>query len=187
LDLAECKVVAVSDLTGTYYKKQGLDIQSMVQHVNRFDGSLRGFTDCEELPCEELISLDVDLLIPAAVGGVITSENVEQVRASVIVEAANGPIWAAADQRLCEAGVTVLPDILANAGGVTVSYFEWVQNRQHYKWGLSRVRQELDYILSGAFESVWQLANERNVSLRMAAYILGIDRVRQATELGGIR
>ncbi|MEC7696495.1 MAG: Glu/Leu/Phe/Val dehydrogenase dimerization domain-containing protein [Planctomycetota bacterium] len=187
LQLAECKVVAVSDLSGAYYNPKGLDIPALVQHVNQGEGSLRGYGECELISGEELLTLDVDLLIPAAIGGVITMENVEAIRAPVIVEAANGPIWPHADDRLAEAGVTVLPDILANAGGVTVSYFEWVQNRQHYKWGLTRVRQELDRALSGAFEAVWQLASDRKTSLRMAAYMLGIDRVREAVEMGGIR
>ena len=140
----------------------------------------------ELMPAEQLLELDVDVLIPAAVGGVITNSNVHHVKAPIIIEAANGPIWPDADDHLAEAGVTVLPDILANAGGVTVSYFEWVQNRQYYKWSLDRVRQELDRVLSGAFEEVWQMAGERKISLRTAAYILGIDRVRQAVELGGI-
>ena len=180
-------MVAVSDLSGAYYNPKGLDISALVQHVNQGEGSLRGYGECELISGDELLTLDVDLLIPAAIGGVITMENVEAIRAPVIVEAANGPIWPHADDRLAEAGVTVLPDILANAGGVTVSYFEWVQNRQHYKWGLTRVRQELDRALSGAFEAVWQMASDRKTSLRMAAYMLGIDRVREAVEMGGIR
>ena len=109
----------------------------------------------------------------------------DQVKASVVIEAANGPVHPAADKVLEERGVTVLPDILANAGGVTVSYFEWVQNRQHYRWPLDRVRQELDHTLSQAFENVWQTAQQSGVSLRTAAYIIGITRVRRATELAG--
>jgi glutamate dehydrogenase (NAD(P)+) len=104
----------------------------------------------------------------------------------VIIEAANGPVLPLADKRLAERGVTVLPDILANAGGVTVSYFEWVQNRQHYRWGINRVRQELDHALTDAFEQVWQLAHERKVTLRTAAFMLAIGRVGRATVLGGI-
>jgi len=187
LQLAECQVVAVSDLSGGYYDPKGLDIQALVAHAHQGDGTLRGYSECELLAGEELLHLDVELLIPAAVGGVITAENVGKIRAPVIVEAANGPIWPDADDQLCEAGVVVLPDILANAGGVTVSYFEWVQNRQHYKWGLTRVRQELDRALASAFESVWQFSAKHKTSLRMAAYMLGIDRVKKAVELGGIR
>lgn len=106
--------------------------------------------------------------------------------APIIIEAANSPTQPEADQVFDERGVTVLPDILANAGGVTASYFEWVQNRQHYSWGLDRVRQELDHILSRSFEAVWDLAASRKCSLRTAAYMLGIGRVGRATILGGI-
>ena len=137
-------------------------------------------------PPSALLELDdVQVLIPAALGGVITEENVDRIKAPVIVEAANGPIYPAADKVLQERGVTVLPDILANAGGVTVSYFEWVQNRQHYRWTLDRVRQELDHTMNEAFENVWQTAARQDVSLRTAAYIIGITRVRRAAELAG--
>ena len=112
-------------------------------------------------------------------------ENVEDIKAQYIVEGANGPVDSDADQRLFERGIAVLPDILANAGGVTVSYFEWVQNRQYYSWDLNRVRQQLDSILSAAFEDVWQTANEHDVSLRTAAFMIAIRRVQRATELGG--
>jgi len=132
------------------------------------------------------LTLDVDLLIPAALGGVLTKANADRVRAPLILEAANEPIRPDADDLFSERGILVLPDILANAGGVTASYFEWVQNRQHYSWGLNRVRQELDRVLSESFERVVEIAAQRNVSLRTAAYILGIGRVGRATILGGI-
>ena len=112
-------------------------------------------------------------------------ENVNNIKAKYIVEGANGPIDADADEMLFKSGVAVLPDILANAGGVTVSYFEWVQNRQYYSWDLNRVRQQLDAILSESFEDVWQEANEHNVSLRTAAFMIAIRRVQRSTELGG--
>ena len=131
------------------------------------------------------MELDCELLVPAALGGVITMDNVENIKAKYIVEGANGPVDWDADERLFERGIAVLPDILANAGGVTVSYFEWVQNRQYYSWDLNRVRQQLDSILSAAFEEVWQTANEYDVSLRTAAFMIGIRRVQRATELGG--
>ena len=115
----------------------------------------------------------------------ITEENVDRIVASVIIEAANGPIHPEADKLLHDRGITVLPDILANAGGVTVSYFEWVQNKQHYRWSLDRVRQELDRTMNDAFENVWQTAQQRDVSLRTAAYIIGITRVLRAAELAG--
>jgi glutamate dehydrogenase (NAD(P)+) len=150
-------------------------------------GLLKGYTNCECLPVDALLEVEnVHVLIPAALGGVITEENVDRITAPVIVEAANGPILPEADKVLSQRGVTVLPDILANAGGVTVSYFEWVQNRQHYRWTLDRVRQELDHTMNLAFENVWQAAQTNNVSLRTAAYIIGIARVQRAAELAGL-
>ena len=117
----------------------------------------------------------------------ITEENAPRIQAPLIIEAANSPVRPEADEILEEKGTVVLPDVLANAGGVTVSYFEWVQNRQHYSWPLDRVRQELDHILTSAFEEVWSLSVEREVSLRTAAFMIGIGRVGRATILGGIR
>ena len=187
LQLADCRVVAISDISGAYYRRDGLDIQSAVRYAWKHGNLLEGYPDADRITNDELLALDVNVLIPAAIGGVITNDNVETIRAPIIIEAANGPITPEADDNLSDRGATVLPDILANAGGVTVSYFEWAQNRQHYRWGLDRVRQELDHVLSESFEAVWQIAQERNVSLRTAAYILGIQRVGQATTLGGIR
>ena len=184
---SEFRIVAVSDITGTYYHPDGLDISAILHHkLEHPTGLLEGFTECELLPIDALLYLDdVQILIPAALGGVITKENVDQIKAKVIIEAANGPVYPVADKILAERGVTVLPDILANAGGVTVSYFEWVQNRQHYRWTLDRVRQELDHTMTQAFEDVWQTAQQSQVSLRTAAYIIGITRVRRAAELAG--
>ena len=144
------------------------------------------FAGAEPISNAELLELDVDVLIPAALGGVITQENAPRVKARIIIEGANAPVQPVADDILDQAGVIVLPDILANAGGVTVSYFEWVQNRQHYRWNLDRVRQELEKSLSTAFEEVWELAQKRKVTLRTAAFMLGIDRVARAAILGGI-
>ncbi len=187
LNESQFPVVAVSDITGTYYDKDGLNIPDLLRHtLHHPQGLLEGYQHCEKLPLDALLELeDVRVLIPAAIGGVITAENVDQIKAQVIIEAANGPIQPAADARLNDRGVTVLPDILANAGGVTVSYFEWVQNRQHYRWTLDRVRQELDRTMNDSFEHVWQSAQQRNLSLRTAAYIIGITRVRRAAELAG--
>jgi glutamate dehydrogenase (NAD(P)+) len=145
-----------------------------------------GFTGGDAIPAADLLAVDCDVLIPAALGGVITTANVAAIRAPIIVEGANAPIEPEADDLLAARGVTVLPDILANAGGVTASWFEWVQNRQHYQWGLDRVRGELDRILGRAFEEVWQLAQSRRVPLRTAAYMLGVGRVARATALGGV-
>ncbi len=185
LNEADFKIVAVSDVSGGYYAKAGLDIPKMLQYA-REQHSLAGYGDSERISNEELLELDVDMLIPAALGGVITADNAARVKAPIIIEAANQPVWPDADQVFDDRGTVILPDILANAGGVTVSYFEWAQNRQHYQWGINRVRQELDHVLSDSFERVWVTAAERKVSLRTAAYILGIGRVGRATILGGI-
>jgi glutamate dehydrogenase (NAD(P)+) len=183
---SEFKVVAVSDVSGGYHRPEGLDIPKMLQYARENQGQLKGYAEAERISNEELLELDVELLIPAALGGVITAENAPRIKAPMIIEAANQPVWPDADQIFDERGTIVLPDIRANSGGVTVSYFEWVQNRQHYSWGLNRVRQELDSVMSTAFERVWALSKERSVSLRTAAYMLGIGRVGRATALGGI-
>lgn len=182
---SDFRIVAVSDLSGGYYQPAGLDIPEVLRYSLDHQGSLEGYPNAERLTNEEILELDVEMLIPAAVGGVIHSDNVEQVTAPIIIEAANGPINPDADELLEQRGTIVLPDILANAGGVTVSYFEWVQNRQHYKWSLDRVRQELDSVLTSAFEEVWQESQQHDISLRLAAYVIAIRRVCYATELSG--
>jgi len=183
---AEYRVVAVSDVSGGYYRAGGLDIPGALRYSIEHRGNLAGYADADKITNEQLLELDVELLVPAALGGVITKHNAPRIKAGVIVEAANSPTDYEADDVLDARGVVLLPDILANAGGVTASYFEWVQNRQRYQWDLNRVRQELDRVLSSSFEKVWQLSVERKVSLRTAAYILGIGRVGRATVLGGI-
>ncbi|ADB18679.1 Glu/Leu/Phe/Val dehydrogenase [Pirellula staleyi DSM 6068] len=182
---SEYKVVAVSDHTAAYYNPDGIDISKLLKFTLSNKGLLAGFNEAERISGDELLELPVDLLIPAALGGVITAKNATRIKAPLIIEAANAPVDPEADQILHERGVTLLPDILANAGGVTVSYFEWVQNRQFYKWGLNRVRQELDRVLSQAFESVWHEAKIQECSLRTAAYIIAIRRVQTATLLSG--
>lgn len=185
---AQFPIVAVSDITGTYYNAEGLNIPELLRHkFSHPKGLLEGFERAEHLPLDALLKLDhVEVLIPAALGGVITQKNVQDIHAKVIVEAANGPVDPDADAALHDRGVTIIPDILANAGGVTVSYFEWVQNRQHYRWPLDRVRQELDHTMNEAFEKVWQMAAQHEVSLRTAAYMIGISRVKRAAELAGL-
>jgi glutamate dehydrogenase (NAD(P)+) len=183
---AECKIVALADSSGGYYRADGIDIPKALRYTIEHERLLKGFSDADRITNEQLLELDVDVLIPAALGGVITVDNATKVKAPVIIEAANGPVNPDADDILDKAGKVVLPDILANAGGVTVSYFEWAQNRQFYRWNLDRVRQELDKTLSTAFEETWELTRTRNVSLRTAAFMLGIDRVARAATLGGI-
>ncbi len=183
---ADCKVEAVSDISGAYYRQGGLNISDVIRYSNTHGKGLEGYAEADKITNAELLELDVELLVPAALGGVITAENAPRVKAPLIIEAANAPIRPDADQMLTDGGVTIVPDILANAGGVTVSYFEWAQNRQYYRWNLDRVRQELERVMSSAFEEVWELAREREVSLRTAAFMLGINRVSRATVLAGI-
>jgi len=183
---SECKVVAVSDVSGALYRKDGLDIRHLLHYFLENKMSLKGYTEADRISNEELLSLPVDVLIPAAIGGVITEENAADIKAPLIIEAANGPVTPVADRMLFDRGVTILPDILANAGGVTVSYFEWVQNLQYYEWNLNRVRQELDHKLTEAFESVWEEAAKSKVSLRTAAYVIAVNRVYRAAQLAGM-
>jgi len=182
---ADMTIVAVSDISGAYHCPTGLDIHDCLRYAMS-QGTLQGYQNGDMISNNELLALDVDILIPAAIGDVIHAKNVGQIRAPIIIEAANRPVDPEADKVLYEQGVIVLPDILANAGGVTVSYFEWAQNLQLYKWNLNRVRQELDHILSDAFEAVWQCANDSQTSLRTAAYMVAIERVHRAKSLAGM-
>ncbi len=183
---SEFKVVGISDVSGAYYNPEGLNIAQALRYSLEHKNNLEGFTGAKKITNSELLELDCELLIPAALGGVITIENAGRIKAPVIIEAANAPIRPEADAILDARNVIIVPDILANAGGVTVSYFEWVQNLQYYKWGLNRVRQELEYTMTSAFESVWQEAQQRKCTLRTAAYVIAIDRVFRATQLNGI-
>lgn len=185
LHRAGATVVAISDVSGGLLNRRGLDIPAALAYA-RANNSLAGFPGGEPLTNEQLLALDVDVLIPAALGGVLTEENAKDVRARFVVEAANGPTTPEADMILRRREVVVLPDILANAGGVTVSYFEWVQNRQYFRWDLERVREELEKTMTRSFDKVWTLATEKHIPLRTAAFLLGIGRVGRATVLGGI-
>ncbi len=179
------KVVAVSDVSGGIVNKKGLDIPGLQSHTTKH-GKIAGFAGSQPLSNAELLALDCDVLIPAALGGVLTKENAHDVGAGIIIEAANGPTLPEADEIFQNRELIVVPDILANAGGVTVSYFEWAQNRQYFKWELADVRAKLERRMNRAFEDVWGLATEKKVSLRLAAYMLGVGRVRQATKLAGL-
>jgi glutamate dehydrogenase (NAD(P)+) len=183
---ADCKVVAISDHTAAVHNPAGIDIPAALRHARINGGQLVGFDGGKHIAGEELLELPVDVLIPAALGGVITKENAARLKASVIVEAANAPVDPEADWLLAERKVVVLPDILANAGGVTVSYFEWAQNRQFYNWTLDRVRGELDRTLTHAFDAVWDRAHEKKLPLRTTAFMIGLERVARATELAGV-
>lgn len=179
-------IVGLSDMSGAYYDPNGLNVPEMLRYALNNNGTLEGYKGAPRIPADELLLLDVDMLIPAALGDVITGTNADKVKAKLIIEAANGPISPEADRILNDRKILILPDILANAGGVTVSYFEWVQNRQHYRWSLDRVRQELDHYLSDAFENVWQETQKEQVNFRTAAFMIAIRRVRRATELAGL-
>jgi glutamate dehydrogenase (NAD(P)+) len=184
LQKAGGKVVAISDVSGAILNKDGIDITAALAWVAD-KKSLAGFPGGEPISNKALLALDVDVLIPAALGGVLTEDNAKDVRARFIVEAANGPTTPEADAIFNKNDVIVLPDILANAGGVTVSYFEWVQNQQYFRWDLGRVREELERTMTRGFDKVWSTAQEKKVSLRVAAYLVGIGRVARATTLGG--
>ncbi|MCS7083263.1 MAG: Glu/Leu/Phe/Val dehydrogenase [Bacteroidetes bacterium] len=180
-----CRVVAISDITGGYYNEHGIDIPAAIEYVQR-NRTLEGFSGGERITNEELLTLDVEVLIPAAREDQITASIAQRVRAKLIVEGANGPTTASADPILNEKGTMVVPDILANAGGVTVSYFEWVQDRQGYFWSEERVNRRLNRAMRNAFEKVFDTAQRYNVSLRIGAYVLAVDKVATTLKLRGI-
>ncbi len=178
-------VVSVSDISGAYYNKEGINIKEAVEYRNNNNGTLEGYAGAEKIDPSELLLLEVDVLVPAAVEDVITEENASQIKAKLIVEGANGPTSAAADAILNEKGILAVPDILANAGGVTVSYFEWVQNRLGYKWTAERVSRRSDRIMKTAFDKVYETSQQYNVSMRIAAYIVAIDKVAKTYKFRG--
>jgi glutamate dehydrogenase (NAD(P)+) len=179
------KVVAVSDSRGGVYGKQGFDASKAHQHKER-TGSVVGLPGTEPVSNEEVLALDVDVLVPAALEGAIQKDNSVDVKAKIVAEGANGPTTPEADEILNSRGITVIPDILANSGGVTVSYFEWVQDLQRYFWDVEEVRRRLDHIITGAFDTVWQKKEGAKVDMRMAAYIVGVSRVVEAYRVRGI-
>ena len=181
-----CKVVAVSDVTGGYLNTNGLDVQMMMDYAAANKNSLEGYREAERISNEELLTLHVDVLVPAAKEDQINEHIAENVKARIIAEGANGPTTPDADDILNEKGVIVIPDILANAGGVTVSYFEWVQNRQGYFWTLDRVNRRCDRIMRTAFDNVFEAGQKYSVSMRIGAYVLAIDKVASALRMRGI-
>jgi glutamate dehydrogenase (NAD(P)+) len=180
-----CRVVAVSDRTGGVYNPKGLDIDDCIAYV-RHNKTLEGYMKAEHITNEDLFLLDVDVLVPAALENVITTKNAPKVRAKIICEGANGPTTAAADSLLEEKGIFVIPDILANAGGVTVSYFEWVQDRGGYFWSEDTVNDRLRDIMVRGFRDVLDIARQHKVNMRTAAYMLSISRVATVHRLRGI-
>ena len=171
-----CSIVGISDRTGGYYNRKGIDVKAAVAHVKQHR-SLEGFKGGDTITNEQLLELEVDVLLPAALENVITSKNASNIRAKIICEGANGPTTAGADSMLAERGIFVIPDILANAGGVTVSYFEWVQDRGGYFWDEKTVNQRLEQIMVQSFDAVLALSKQHKVDMRTAAYMLSISRV----------
>ncbi len=174
-----CKVVAVSDVSGALYNPKGLDIDSLIKHVAKSPNHLlEGYRgDAEPISGDALLLLDVDVLVPAAMENQITAANADLIKARAIVEGANGPTTPEADRILTDRGVVVVPDILANAGGVAVSYFEWVQNLNNYYWDIATVRARLEEKMVRSYDDVWNFSNTYNVDLRTGAYMLGVRRV----------
>lgn len=179
------RILAVSDSKGGIFSESGLDPEAVLRHKRRH-GSVLGFPGAREITNEELLSLEVDILVPAALERVITSANADNVNAKMVVEGANGPVTPEADRILEERSILVVPDILANAGGVTGSYFEWVQNRNGFYWDEERFNAELERVMSRSFTEVVERAEQESVSLRLAAYLLAVERVAKVRELRGI-
>jgi glutamate dehydrogenase (NAD(P)+) len=185
LSRAGARVIAIGDRTGALYNARGIDVDEAAAWVRKH-GTLEGYAQGTSLTNAELLTLDVDVLVPAALENVITTKNAAGVRAKIICEGANGPTTAAADPILEENGVFVIPDILANAGGVTVSYFEWVQNRAGYGWTEDVVNERLEATMVRSFRDVLTLSRTRQVSMRTAAYMLAMSRVAAVHELRGV-
>lgn len=180
------KIIAISDISGGYYNKSGIDIPAAIDYMNKNNRSLEGYADADPISNEELLQLTCDVLIPAAKEDQINRANAHKIDAKIVSEGANGPVTANADSILEDNGIMVIPDILANAGGVTVSYFEWVQDRQGYFWTEERVNRRLNRMMRTAFDNLYGVADHHNITLRQAAYVYAIDRVAETLKLRGI-
>jgi glutamate dehydrogenase/leucine dehydrogenase len=184
-DSAQAYVIAVSDSTGAIYNKNGLDIPKLMMFKEQ-TGSVSGFNGSEPIDHEELLALDCDILIPAALENAVHDENAWRIKAKIVGEAANGPLTPRADDILEDKGVFIIPDILCNAGGVTVSYFEWVQDTQHLFWDAQDVYNRLERIMTNAFNDVLKIRNDRKIAMRAAANMLGIGRVAEGVKIRGL-
>jgi len=180
-----CRIIAVSDSTGGIYNSKGLDVESALRHKAE-TGTVVGFKDAENITNAELLGLECDILIPAAFEGQVCKDNATSVKARIIIEGANGPTTAEADNILSNNGIFVLPDILANIGGVVVSYFEWVQGLQAFFWSEQEVNQRLEEVMCNAFHEVLEISQREKTDMRTAAYMLAIDRVASAMMIRGI-
>lgn len=182
---AKIKVVAISDHTGAYYNHKGIDVNSALKYIASNGGVLKGFKGGKEITNEELLTLEVDVLAPCAIQNVITGYNAHSIKAKIIVEGANGPTTAEADDILAAKGIVVVPDILANGGGVTVSYYEWVQNRYGHYWTEAEVAAKQDESMIRAFENVWYNAKQYKTTMRIGAYITALKRLEKAIKYKG--
>ena len=182
---AGARTVAVQDHGGTIYRGAGIDVPALTAHVAAH-GSVAGFEGAEALPDDSFWDVECEILVPAALERQITEVNAHRIRARMVIEGANGPTTPAADDILNERGVLVVPDVIANAGGVTVSYFEWVQDFSSFFWSEDEINQRLAQILRGAFDAIWKEASEHRVSLRTATFIVACRRILQARDLRGL-
>ena len=179
-----CKIIAVSDVDGGAYYPRGIDVGLLMQHKEEA-GTVAGLPGSESITNEELLELECEFLIPAAIDRVIDERNAPRVRAKVVIEAANHPLTPEADSILTERGITVVPDILVNAGGVIVSYFEWTQNLYQHHWEMERVNDELNKIMTRAYKSVKERSDSENITYREAAFLIGLERVARVAEMRG--
>ncbi|MGE0712252.1 MAG: Glu/Leu/Phe/Val dehydrogenase [Planctomycetota bacterium] len=179
------RVVAVSDVFGALYDPEGLDIEAVRAWVDQ-TGKLEGFPGAQAIPRDDLLFVECDVMVPAALGAVFNKDNAKDIRAKLIVEAANAPTSPEADEIFRQNGVAILPDVLANAGGIIVSYFEWVQNIQQFRWELEDIRGKLKNFMGKASNTVFDLGERKDIDLRTAAYIVAIGRVGKATVLSGV-
>lgn len=182
---AGARVVAIQDHAGTVYREAGLDIEALQAHVSA-TGSVKGFAQAEALATDAFWDVDSDILIPAALEQQITEANAGRIKARMVIEGANGPTTPQADDILHDRGVLVVPDVIANAGGVTVSYFEWVQDFSSFFWTEEEINARLVKIMRDAFEAIWQVADQHKVSLRTATYIVACHRILKARDLRGL-
>jgi glutamate dehydrogenase (NAD(P)+) len=179
------KVIAISDVGGGIYNEKGIDIPAALKHLNA-NKTFEGFENVDRVSNSELLEIECDVLAPCATENQITSENAARIKCKILAEGANGPTTPKADKILHDNGVFVIPDILANAGGVTVSYFEWVQDRMGYFWREDEVNQRLEEKMVAGFNELCHFADKHNVDTRTAAYMLAIDRVAYDTKMRGI-
>ncbi|WP_168795193.1 Glu/Leu/Phe/Val family dehydrogenase [Paraburkholderia aromaticivorans] len=182
---AGSKLVAVQDHTGSLYKSTGIDAVALLEHVAK-TGGVGGFPEADAVTNEEFWNVESDILIPAALENQITEKNAGKIKTKIVVEGANGPTTTAADDILHDRGILVIPDVVANAGGVTVSYFEWVQDFSSFFWTEDEINQRLERVMREAFAAVWQVSSEQKVSVRTAAFIVACKRILEARELRGL-